>query len=116
MRGANLSAAQRRALKERSGGQCEALIAAGRTYARCWKMPVEHHHRMTKARGGRLLDAVDEIYHLIDLCHLHHTLADGDEAYEGNLLIPGYVGWDKIHDRPVYSGPDPYLSERYPHA
>lgn len=111
----DLSAKQRKLLAERSGYQCEAMEDRhGRgIYARCWGTPVEAHHLLTKARGGRNLDLMDEIYHLIHLCRKHHSLADGEEAYEGGLLIEGYVTWEKNSRRPVYVGPDLYLTERY---
>ena len=105
--------AQRKALAERSAMMCEAMVKRGRTWSRCWLTPVEAHHMLTTARGGRLLDRKDETYHLIHLCRGHHVMSDGADAYEGGLLIEGYVSWDKIRERPVYEGPDKYLKEKY---
>lgn len=67
---------------------------------------------LKRSRGGHLLDAEDEIYHLIALCHHHHRYAEtsGDDT---GLLIDGYVITDAITGRPVYTGSDPYLTERY---
>lgn len=83
-----------------------------RVWTRCGMKPVEVHHALTRARGGGLLDEVDEDYHLIVLCKKHHAAADGGAAYEGDLLIDGYV----LHERGklVYYGTDEYLSKRYP--
>lgn len=72
---------------------------------------MERHHRLTRARGGTILDEVGESYHLIDLCPQHHRMADGADAYESGLLIDGYVTSGLYG--PVYTGSDPYLLERY---
>lgn len=96
---------------ERSGSRCEAMVAVGRTWTRCWKDPVEVHHRLTRGRGGALLDELGEIYHLIALCSDHHRDADGAEAYIGGLLIDGMMC--RNGDRVFYVGTDPYLSARY---
>lgn len=104
---------------KRSGRRCEAdvLIEIAENefvWTRCGRTPVEVHHALTRARGGALLDKVGEIYHLIALCHDCHRLADGGEAYEGGVLLDGYVSWDQQQDRPVYTGSDDYLTRTYP--
>lgn len=109
-----VSQQQRRTLSERSGGMCEAMVSVnGRVVmTRCWGRPVEVHHLLTRARGGNILDQVHETHHLIHLCREHHSMADGGEAYEGGLLIDGYVVTGR-NGRPVYYGTDITLRERY---
>ncbi len=46
-------------------------------------------------------------------CPEHHRMSDGGDAYEGGLLIDGYVSTNN-RGRPVYHGSDVELSERYP--
>lgn len=97
---------------------CEAfiLIKSGRLagkYVACGKNPVERHHRLTRARGGTILDDAGEWYHLMDLCPQHHRMADGGEARAGGLLIDGYVTTCSQCQRPSYAGPDDYLTRRY---
>lgn len=101
-------------VSDRSGGCCEALILMGEygRWTRCGMRPVEIHHMLTRARGGRILDTAGECYHLMALCHPHHMASDGGEAYEGGLLIDGYVRNE--NGRPVYYGTDEYLSKAYP--
>jgi hypothetical protein len=82
-------------------------------WTRCGLGPIEVHHALTKARGGRILDSVGETYHLIALCPRCHRMADGGAAYAGGVLIDGYVTRDN-DEWPVYSGSDEYLSEKYP--
>lgn len=104
----------RTALYDRSGEMCEAMVATNRgIYTRCWRRPVEIHHLLTRARGGGILDAAGETYHLICLCNEHHAMSDGGDAYAGGLLIDGYVTSNK-RGRPIYHGSDIELSERYP--
>lgn len=92
---------------------CEAMVRVYTgAWTRCWRKPTERHHLLTRARGGRILDEVGETYHLIDLCHIHHRLADGGDAYAGDLLIDGYVS--RSNGRVVYQGSDEYLSDKYP--
>lgn len=100
---------------QRSGRQCEAMVLLPKKgiYTRCWAQPIEVHHLLTRARGGHLLDQVKEDYHLIALCHKHHKLADGKEAYEGNLLIDGYC-MSTPQGKVYYVGSDLYLSDKYP--
>lgn len=88
------------------------MVRAGRTWTRCGRSPVEKHHRLTRARGGSILDAVGETYHLIDLCPKHHRFSDGAQAYETGLLIDGYVTTG-ANGRPLYIGSDEYLSRVY---
>lgn len=97
----------------RSDRMCEAMIANAGVWSRCWQAPVEVHHLLTRARGGALLDRVGEDYHLIALCHWHHTQSDGEQAYLTGLLISGTVSWHNREDRPLYTGPDEYLTAIY---
>lgn len=95
---------------------CEAMIQLGNEYSgtwtRCGRRPTELHHRLTRARGGLILDRAGEKYHLMNLCHQHHKDAhDLGTAIEAGLLLEGYVVTE--NGRPVYSGPDEYLSRRY---
>ena len=95
-------------------GLCEAVVEVNDKEVRCWNAPTERHHLITRARGGLILDKAEETYHLADLCHAHHMEAhDQGGAFESGLLIAGSVvtGPD---GRPVYTGPDEYLSEKYP--
>jgi hypothetical protein len=95
----------------RSGGRCEAMVLVNGVWTRCWDRPVEVHHVLTKARGGRHLDALGEDYHLMALCRYHHQAADGGEAYAGGLLIDGYV--NKINGETIYYGSNEYLRRKY---
>lgn len=90
----------------------DPLTGEKTTWTRCFREPIEVHHRLTRARGGGLLDELGEIYHLIALCHQHHRNdADGGLAYESGLLLDGrmyYAGgvyW--------YEGSDAYLKDNY---
>lgn len=103
----------RKTVHDRSDRMCEAMIRVGHVWTRCGLQPVELHHLLTRARGGDALDRVGETYHLIALCHLCHRNADGGDAYLGDLLIEGYAAWDDQLNRPVYTGPDKYLSTTY---
>lgn len=94
---------------------CEAMIAVYTgVWTRCWRKPTERHHLLTRARGGSILDKAKETYHIARLCHIHHRMADGGDAYAGGLLIDGYVVTEG--DRVVYYGTDEYLSAKYPSA
>ena len=92
---------------------CEAMIEiVDDVWTRCGRRPTERHHRLTRARGGLLLDEAGETYHLMDLCHQHHMTAhDRGQAFENGLLIDGYVTTGQ--EGPEYSGSDPYLSAKY---
>jgi hypothetical protein len=81
-------------------------------WTRCGKQNVEVHHGLTRARGGAILDEAGESLHLIVLCQEHHRAADGETAYEGDLLIDGWV--EKKGGRVVYHGTHPELKEKYP--
>ena len=94
--------------------QCEAMILMDSgVYTACGKTPVERHHRLTRARGGTILDKAGETYHLMDLCPTHHRMADGGDARLGGLLIDGYVTTCTQCGLPEYVGPDTYLTERF---
>lgn len=96
----------------RSGGRCEAMVWVHDTWARCFRAPIEVHHRITRARGGNLLDELNETYHLVALCTQHHREdADGGLAYESGLLLDGrmyYAGGQYW-----YEGSDQYLKDNY---
>lgn len=93
---------------------CEALVLleSGR-YTVCGRTPVEGHHRLTRARGGAILDAFGEDYHMMDLCPKHHRMADGGDARASGLVLDGYVTTCSICQMPSYVGPDPYLNDVY---
>lgn len=67
---------------------------------------------LTRGRGGAILDAAGEIYHLVALCPRCHAASDGGDAYIGSLLIDGYVTSDN-EGKPVYHGSDKYLRRKY---
>jgi hypothetical protein len=106
----------------RAGGEhCEAVIGIKRnepdkegiTWMRCGKNPVELHHRITRARGGLILDRAGEIDHLMLLCRKHHAVAhDHARAFLNGLLMEGSV--IEVDGKPQYRGPDIKLSRRYP--
>jgi hypothetical protein len=79
----------------------------------CGKENAELHHKLTRARGGILLDIAGETYHQIYLCREHHMMAhDEGNAFANGLLLAGSVITGR-HGGPVYMGPDEYLSEKY---
>lgn len=92
---------------------CEAMVHVGRTWTRCGRTPTDLHHRLTRARGGAVLDEVGETYHHMRLCRSHHQMADGAVAYETGLLLDGYVTTCKKCQQPIYAGSDVYLTGRY---
>lgn len=85
--------------------RCEAMVGVGNTYTRCFRMPTEIHHMLTRARGGLILDAAGETAHLIALCRFHHNYAHSKEGHEAGLMIDGYVTTGQ-NGRPVYEGSD----------
>jgi len=94
--------------------RCEAMVCVGRAWARCGRAPADLHHRLTRARGGLILDAAGETYHHLRLCRQHHAVAhDKGSAFENGLLIDGYVITGP-EGSPVYYGSDPYLGRLYP--
>jgi 5-methylcytosine-specific restriction endonuclease McrA len=93
--------------------RCEALLLQRGKYVPCGSTPADLHHKITRARGGEILDKAGEDYHLMRLCREHHDYAhDSDEAYDGGLLLRGYVFTGR--SGVVYIGPDDYLSGKYP--
>jgi hypothetical protein len=79
----------------------------------CGRENADLHHKVTRARGGLILDKAGETYHHIYLCREHHNMAhDEGNAFARGLLIAGSVitGPDA---RPLYTGPDEYLTEHY---
>lgn len=90
---------------------CEAMVRVGRTWARCGRRDADLHHRLTRARGGLILDAAGETYHLMYLCRLHHNVAHDAPATENGLLLDGYV--TSTPEGPFYTGSDAYLTSKY---
>jgi len=118
---ADMDPALRQLVALRSGRRCEAEVEWSdpkskrfrTTWLRCGAPATDIHHMLTKARGGRNLDRVHEIYHLIHLCRLCHNQSVGQDAYDGGLLIDGSVSWNRLTNRPEYTGTDPYLKRKY---
>jgi hypothetical protein len=100
---------------------CEAMVKVVKdnywrkktVYTMCGRTPVERHHRLTRARGGKILDKAGETYHLMDLCTEHHRMADGGDARAGGLVIDGQVTTCTQCRKPRYVGPDAYLDRHY---
>jgi hypothetical protein len=101
--------------------RCDALVAQqkkGRKYYEVMFVPcgvpnADLHHKLTRARGGLILDKAGETYHHLYLCRDHHAMAhDEDNAFANGLLIRGYV-ITGVDDKPRYFGPDEYLTEKY---
>lgn len=82
-------------------------------YAMCGVLPADLHHRITRARGGKILDNAGETYHLMRLCRKHHKVAHDEPAMDSGLLLPGSVTTCPTCKRPKYIGSDPYLTEKY---
>lgn len=104
----------RESVYKRASNQCEAMMWVDTIWTRCGMRPLEIHHRLKRSQGGGTLDKAGEIYHLVGLCPIHHRQAHSLGAYEADLLISGDVIWDDIEQRPVYRGPDKFLSKKYP--
>ena len=81
-------------------------------YHCCGSEGAHLHHKLTRARGGLLLDAVGETYHQMYLCPEHHAIAHDAPAFDNGLLIRGYV-MSGASGAPYYTGPDEYLTEKY---
>lgn len=98
--------------------RCEAMVlmhsvsSSRPMYVACGRLDADLHHKLTRARGGLLLDAVGETYHHMYLCRHHHGIAHDQPAFENGLLIEGSVV-SGIDGKPVYTGPDDYLNEHY---
>jgi hypothetical protein len=82
-------------------------------YTCCGQPDAHLHHKLTRARGGLLLDAVGETYHLMYLCPAHHSVAHDQPAFENGLLLRGSVISVPGSSVPLYTGPDEYLLEHY---
>lgn len=104
----------RDAILRRSNGRCEAEVYSDRLsrWVRCHQRATDIHHMLTKGRGGRNLDEVNETYHLIHLCSEDHRSAH-ENRDGGSLIIDGYVEWDSLTDEPSYMGDDKYLLRKY---
>lgn len=99
--------------------RCEALVLMNSVstnremYVPCGALEADLHHKLTRARGGLLLDRAGETYHHMYLCRTHHGVAhDEGSAFERGLLIAGSVIMG-IDGQPKYTGPDEYLTEKY---
>lgn len=99
--------------------RCEAMVLITSSsrpdglYFACGEEPAELHHKVTRARGGLILDAFGETHHQMWLCRKHHDRAHDEPALENGLLIAGSVVTHPMDGRPLYHGPDDYLTERY---
>lgn len=58
-----------------------------------------------------MLDSVGETYHHLALCPRHHRMVD-DMGFDSGLVLQGYAYTE--NGRVIYSGPDEYLSTKYP--
>lgn len=93
--------------------RCEALVETNGKYVPCGAPDAQLHHKLTRARGGLILDKAGETYHHLRLCAEHHAIAHDQPAFDNGLLIRGFVKSD-TRGHPIYSGPDEYLKEKYP--
>src|SRR5262245_20145173 len=92
--------------------RCEALVMIHDRYWPCGKEDAQLHHKLTRARGGLILDRAGETYHQMWLCVEHHAVAHDAPAFDNGLLLRGFVKTGP-RGEPIYSGPDEYLSEKY---
>lgn len=101
--------------------RCEAMVSQQQRVGRYYKVmfvpcgaeDADLHHKVTRARGGLILDSAKETYHHLYLCREHHDMAhDAGTAFENGLLIHGYV-ITGVDGRPMYTGPDEYLTKHY---
>jgi hypothetical protein len=101
--------------RERADGQCEVMVRHGYLWVRCPGFASDVHHMLPRARGGLLLDAHREAYHLVVLCRPHHHLIHTNPraAEVAGLTIEGRVITNKSTGRLRYLGPDWYLSRKY---
>lgn len=113
----------RRSLADLARGRCQS-----RLFDRACRGAGESaHHRLPKARGGRLLDAVaaeiirhrplvaDDVAHLAWVCEPCHRAihAKPSDALRARLTISGYVHTD-LGGNAVYVGSDELLRSLYP--
>lgn len=94
--------------------RCEAMVRTNNGhYVMCGSLhQIEDHHRLTRARGGLILDKAGEWYHHMWLCHKHHMMAHGDDRASG-LVLDGLVISCSVCSKPRYEGSDRYLKEKY---
>lgn len=92
---------------------CEAMIPVGRTWTMCGREPADLHHKITRARGGLILDQHGETYHQMRLCREHHGIAHDKPAFKTGLLIDGFITTCTRCREPKYEGTDLYLTEHY---
>src|SRR5262245_40845167 len=95
--------------------RCEALVATNGRYVPCGAPDAQLHHKLTRARGGLILDKAGETYHHLYLCGEHHRVAHDKPAFDNGLLIRGFVKTG-YRGEVIYSGPDEYLTEKYPRS
>ena|SRR5436190_12799553 len=94
--------------------RCEALVMYSHgKYVPCGLEDAQLHHKLTRARGGLILDRAGETYHQMWLCAEHHGIAHDQPAFDNGLLLRGSVRTNHL-GQPVYTGPDEYLKEHYP--
>jgi hypothetical protein len=98
--------------------RCEAMVpfmspSRGEQYMACGVEPADLHHKITRSRGGLILDDAGETYHHMYLCREHHRRAhDEGKGYQNGLLLRGFV--TTVNGKPAYIGPDDYLAKAYP--
>lgn len=98
---------------QRSFGHCEVMVRVNQLFTRCGRRATDVHHKVTRSRGGLLLDSVDEVYHLVHLDRRHHDWVHHNvgAAERAGLYIPGQVYL--VGDQVTYRGPDRYLMKHY---
>src|SRR5262245_66654988 len=97
---------------EGRGMRCEAMVMVASEsrpsgmFVPCGLEDADLHHKITRARGGLLLDAAGETYHHLYLCRPHHNVAhDEGQAVERGLVIKAAVT-ARVHGQSLYPRPD----------
>jgi hypothetical protein len=103
----------RKQAKDRADGQCEVFVQVSERWRRCPGWGDLIVYLLPPERGGKHLDKAWEDHHLLVCCKIHARRFEEcpDDPELARLSIQGEVAW--VDRRPVYHGPDPYLSERY---
>lgn len=92
--------------------EAEVYVPSQDTWVRCGAWATEVHHLLPRSRGGKVLDEVGEMCHLLHLCRTDHALAHARSDAE-EMMIDGSVTWDNLRERPVYRGTDKELTRKY---
>lgn len=97
----------------RADAHCEVMAPVRGLHTRCGLPTTEVHHKLTRSRGGDVLDTVAETYHLICICRSHHHWVHTHPglATQTGLYLLGQA-WLEI-GQVVYRGPDEFLTRRY---